>query len=214
MDYKFPYWGPFLMDVEIEDETISLLLEKGKESQKKSNDARKNLAAVINKAYYYDTVEWFYPLFSPYVNTYVEGVSHYARAFKKLPTGWELYGLWINYQKANEYNPPHHHDGDLSFVIYLQVPEEIMKENDVHNNPGPGMIQFLLGPSMPLSVQSVGFMPKVGDIVIFPAWLPHYVNDFKSDVERISVSGNLNFMYHDLPPINVETGRPELGLDD
>ncbi len=102
--------------------------------------------------------------------------------------------------------------------IWEWSPEEIKKENKTeryeHNNTGPGMIQFLLGPQMDFCVQSVGFMPKVGDIVIFPAWLPHYVNDFKSDVERISVSGNLNFMYHDLSPINVETGKPELGLDD
>ena len=26
------------------------------------------------------------------------------------------------------------------------------------------------------------------------------LQDFKSDVERISVSGNLNFMYHESPP--------------
>ena len=196
MNYKFPYWGPFLMDVEIEDEIISLLLEKGKESQKKSNDARKNLAAVINKAYYFETVEWFYPLFSPYVNTYVEGFSHYKpNAFKKPLTGWEFYGLWINYQKANEYNPPHHHDGDLSFVIYLQVPEEIVKENDVHNNPGPGMICFDMGPEMPFSVGGNVMMPRVGQVFIFPAWLSHHVLAFKSDVERISVSGNIKFNY-------------------
>ena len=188
------------MDTEIEDETISLLLKKGKESQKKSNDTRKNLAAVINKAYYYDTVDWFYPLFSPYVNTYADGVSSYMPgAFKKLPTGWELHGLWINYQKANEYNPPHHHDGDLSFVIYLQVPEEIVKENEkmqgVHNNPGPGMICFDMGPTMPFYIGGNNMMPKVGQVFIFPAWLSHHVLAFKSDVERISVSGNIKFKY-------------------
>ena len=32
---------------------------------------------------------------------------------------------------------------------------------------------------------------------IFPAWLPHYVMGFKSDVERISVSGNLKFTTFD-----------------
>ena len=114
-----------------------------------------------------------------------------------------MVSLWINYQRAGEYNPPHAHGGDLSFVIYLQVPDEIAEENlrtrHEHNNPGPGMIQFLLGPNMPLCVQSVGFIPMVGDVVVFPAWLPHYVNNFKSDVERISVSGNLNFVYHNRP---------------
>ena len=122
MNYKFPYWGPFLIDVEMEDETINLLLEKGKESQKENLDARKNLAAVINKAYYYETTNWFIPLFNPYINVYIEGVSNYTPdAFKKPPIEWNLDALWINYQKANDYNQPHSHAEDLSFVIYLQV---------------------------------------------------------------------------------------------
>ena len=84
----------------------------------------------------------------------------------------------------------------------VQVPEEIVKENKEtkheHNNPGPGMICFDLGPEMPMSVTRVGYMPQVGDLIIFPAWLPHHVMGFKSDVERISVSGNLNFKEVDL----------------
>ena len=37
--------------------------------------------------------------------------------------------------------------------------------------------------------------PEVRDLLIFPAWLTHYVHAFKSDVERISVSGNIKFKY-------------------
>ena len=188
------------MDVELEDETISLLLEKGKKSQKKHLDARKKLAAVINKAYDFEEVEWFYPIFNPYVNAYIEAVCDWKKnAFRNPPIEWELGGLWINYQKANEYNPPHTHGGDLSFVIYLQVPEEIVKENektkDVHNNQGPGVICFHLEPDRPFHISAQDIMPKVGQAFIFPAWLPHHVLSFKSDVERISVSGNIVFKY-------------------
>ena len=38
--------------------------------------------------------------------------------------------FWINYQKQNGFNPPHDHDGKLSFVIYLKIPEELKKENE------------------------------------------------------------------------------------
>ena len=38
--------------------------------------------------------------------------------------------LWINYQKQNDFNPPHDHDGKLSFVIYLQIPKELKKEHE------------------------------------------------------------------------------------
>ena len=200
LEYKFPYWGPFVMDVTIEDEVISLLLEKGKESHKKHLDARNNLAAVINKAYYFGDVEWFYPIFNPYVVGYIQAVSSYKdKAFKTPPTKWELKGLWINYQKAYEYNPPHHHDGDISFVIYCQVPEEIVKENEktkgVHHNAGPGMISFDIGPDRQFFVAGHDMMPTVGQTFIFPAWLTHHVMAFKSDVERISVAGNITFNY-------------------
>ena len=197
MNYNFPYWGPLVMDVELEDETISLLLEKGKKSQKKHLDARKKLAGMIDREYYFENPnKWFCPIFNSYVNAYIEAVSEYKLdAFKTSPTSWILEKLWINYQKAYEYNPPHHHVGDLSFVIYLQVPEEIVKENDVHNNPGPGMICFDMGPEMPFSVGGNVMMPRVGQAFIFPAWLSHHVLAFKSDVERISVSGNIKFNY-------------------
>ena len=33
--------------------------------------------------------------------------------------------LWVNFQKAAEWNPPHCHSGLFSFVTYLQVPPEI-----------------------------------------------------------------------------------------
>ena len=201
INYTFPYWGPFLMEVEIDDEIISLLLEKGKKSKKEYLDARKKLAGEIDNEYYFDNPnEWFCSEFNPYVNAYIDAVSDYKiDAFKSPPTKWNLDRLWINYQKALEYNPPHHHNGDISFVIYLQIPEEIVKENKKrqgeHNNPGPGMINFDFVHDMPFSISRKTMMPKVGQAFIFPAWLPHHVNAFKSDVERISVSGNINFIY-------------------
>ena len=34
---------------------------------------------------------------------------------------YEYDGMWVNIQKANEYNPPHNHAGHISFVIYLKI---------------------------------------------------------------------------------------------
>jgi hypothetical protein len=41
-------------------------------------------------------------------------------------------------------------------------------------------------------------MPEENDMFIFPAWLKHWVAPYKSDVTRISVSGNV----HDSAPLN------------
>ena len=65
----------------------------------------------------------------------------------------------------------------------------------VHNNLGPGMIEFDYGADLPFNISSFSYLPDVGDLFIFPAWLKHHVFAFKSDVERISVSGNINFKY-------------------
>ena len=116
--------------------------------------------------------------------------------------------LWINYQKPNDFNPPHDHDGKLSFVTYLQIPEEIKKENTnyVGKSCGPGGIQFVYGNGPRDCITYMSFMPEENDMFIFPAWLKHWVAPFKSDCTRISVSGNI----HDSAPLNaIQKFAPE-----
>ena len=197
MQYVFPYWGPLVMLGQIEKPFIDLLLKKGNVSRKKNLDNRSKLAGMIDNEYYYkDYQSWFIPQFTPYMNLYNEVLqSTWKPDQESSPWVWTLSNLWINYQKANDYNPPHDHTGALSFVIYLQVPDEIKKEYKrmvgVHNNSGPGAINFNYGVRLPFSINTYQKFPEVGDLYIFPAWLTHFVHAFKSDVERISVSGNI-----------------------
>jgi hypothetical protein len=102
--------------------------------------------------------------------------------------------MWINYQRKNEFNPPHDHADDLSFVIYLKVPEEIKKEFKEYKgrSSGPGGISFIYGEGNRQAITYQSHFPEEGDLFIFPAWLKHFVAPFKADVERISVSGNIS----------------------
>ena len=132
MKIKFPYWGPFVLEGQVEPELANILLEKGNESREKNLDYRSRLAGMIDNEYYYeDYKEWFIPHFTPYINLYIEAlITNWIPTFPfphRSIIEWWSDSLWINYQKANEYNPPHNHSGDLSFVIYLQVPDEIKK---------------------------------------------------------------------------------------
>ena len=69
MNFKFPYWGPFVMETKVELEFIDILLEKGNESREKNLDNRKKLAGMIDNEYYYeDYEEWFIPKFTPYID--------------------------------------------------------------------------------------------------------------------------------------------------
>ena len=223
VDLKFCALGPFLVQTKIEQEFIDLLLEKGDECRKKNLDYAYNskhqfqlapwkvpLAGMVREAHYYDNKEyakWFLPKISPYIDEYIKEVSDYSSApafrgpkqmldmdFVDIPS------LWVNYQKGSEYLPPHNHDGDLSFVIYLQVPDEIKKESEevIGSGSFPGHINFDYGVQLPFSNNCFRHLPEVGDLFIFPAWLKHHVYSFKADVERISVSGDIFFK-----PINI-----------
>ena len=87
------------------------------------------------------------------------------------------------------------------FVIYLNIPEKLIEEHKAYKGKscGPGGIQFLYGEGNRQAITYMSEMPQTGDMFIFPAWLKHWVSPFKSDVTRISVSGNI----HASIPINV-----------
>jgi len=205
LEYTFPHWGPFVFETTVDDELIKILLHKGRESKEKNLDNRKHLAGQIEREYYYtDYDEWFKPIFEIYVNGYLDAIVD-RMEFPFVGLGlncaegsklkWTLEDLWINFQRQGEYNPLHNHKGHLSFVIYLQVPEEIVNEDKitkgVYNNEGPGRIVFNYGEKLPFNISGFNKLPKKGDLFIFPSWLKHFVYAFKSNVERISVSGNI-----------------------
>ena len=200
MPYIQHNWGPYVLEFVVDDDLIKILLDEGAKSRKNNLDYRNQLAGQIEEEFYYKDYDWFLSGFQRYLTDYMNGLEQYAKTthiedWQHPYNSWTLGNLWINYQKANEYNPPHKHSGDLSFVIYLQVPDEIKREHSErigqHRNEGPGMILFDYGMDMPFSRSRIRHMPKTGDAFIFPAWLVHHVHAFKSDVERISVSGNI-----------------------
>ena len=102
--------------------------------------------------------------------------------------------------KANESNPIHTHTrSDFSSVIYLSFPKNFKKEieNTVTSGTKPGDINFFINAQdTPFYINRKNFTPQVGDFLMFPASLPHFVNSFKSKGERISVA--INFKISDL----------------
>ena len=105
-------------------------------------------------------------------------------------------GAWINFQMPGEFNPYHNHSGMLSSIIYIDVPEDIKKENDEikieTNSPAAGKIAFVApGSDTYLNNSCYAHQPKTGEMFIFPASLNHLVYPFKSNVERISMSFNM-----------------------
>ena len=192
-------WGPCVIKLKITDDSKKLLLEEG---AKNKLDFSKKLAGIIKKetGYSQEATNKFVPHMSQYLGVYDQMYQKFVgKPYEKKPE-YILTALWANYQKAHEYNPPHDHDGKLSFVTYLQIPEELRKENEAYKGKscGPGGVQFVYGDGPRDCVSYQSFFPEEGDMFIFPAWLKHWVAPFESDCTRISVSGNV----HDSAPLN------------
>ena len=187
INYNYFHWGPFLYKTSLEKEEVEKIKNL---CSKQSKDYRDNLAGLIKHEHVID-VEEIFPIINPYINSYMEAYSNYAA--KSMGNKVELISSWVNYMTKFESNPLHTHDDDLSFVLYIKIPEELRQEvKDSISNTKPGALNFMytLGTGKHQVNQHI-FIPQVGDIFIFPASLHHSVNHFQSEGERISVSGNL-----------------------
>ena len=192
-------WGPCVVKFKMEDDFKKLLLD---EAKKNVLDFKDKLAGILDHetGYSEESKQKILPFLSHYLGAYDEVFQKYVnKVYTKKPE-YILSALWCNFQRPNEFNPPHDHDGKLSFVSYLSIPDALKEENKnyVGKSCGPGGIQFIYGngPRDCISYQS--FFPEEGDMFIFPAWLKHWVSPYKSNVIRISVSGNI----HDSAPLN------------
>ena len=155
-------------------------------------DYRDHLAGNIESEYQLDdTVK-------PHINKLLAPLVAQYNRFVELPKELVLGNVWVNFQKKHEFNPPHLHDGTLSFVIWLQIPFTHKQEN----KKGPGRRAKL-----PLSGK-FGFLivqdhkevrtcyldsdkKEENTILLFPSNMMHLVHPFyTSDDLRITISAN------------------------
>ena len=202
-------FGPHVVMSEASDELIETLLRKGNEIRgKEEHDFTHGLAGRIKEEYqYYGWNEWFVPLFHKHVIEYVSATprSRSREILTELDViRWDLKSLWVNYQKKAEYNPPHCHNGDISFVIYPSIPEELYTEptgtaNDDQVKGGNIVFEYNerhFQNFLSFTTACQNIQPHTGMIIMFPSYLTHHVYVFQQDVERVSVSGNINIRHN------------------
>jgi len=193
-------WGPCVVKVKIQDDFKKALID---EAKKNELDFRDKLAGQIRKetGYNQQSKDKLIPYLSPYLGLYDQVFQNYqGKKYEHGKPEYVLTALWANFQRQYEFNPPHDHDGRLSFVIYLSIPDKLKKENKKYTGRscGPGGIQFMYGEGPRDAVTYMSHFPEEGDMFIFPAWLKHWVSPYKSNCVRVSVSGNV----HDSAPLN------------
>ena len=193
------YWGPYILSSKINEGFAKNLLDAGKELTITS-DNKKRLASRIDKVRSYKDEPWISNGLLPYVNAWVEGWKKFSsRDFT--PKNAQLTAVWINFQEAGEINPEHiHGDSDLSFVIYLEIPSEIILEYErfmydrMHRGCPPGSIFFNYGEYNRFAVGGRNICPRENMLLMWPSYLRHGVSPFEANSTRISVAGNIVFL--------------------
>ena len=100
--------------------------------------------------------------------------------------------MWANINPKGGGNFTHvHPSGWMSGVYYIQLP----KDNNVitFEDPRPArMMDFQR--SCLVSDEYFSHHVEVGDLILFPSWLPHFVLPNTSDENRISISFNIELL--------------------
>jgi hypothetical protein len=191
--YSILTWGPCVAKMKMTDAFHKALMEEADASQTESQLYQHRLAGIIKKEYELKDYTKVQPFISDIVRIYDHIWDKWRNADKPSKNQYLINALWVNYQRQYEFNPPHDHSDDLSFIAYLRIPEELKKEYKAYKgkSSGPGGISFLYGEGNRQAITYQAYFPEEKDFFIFPAWLKHWVAPFMSDVERVSVSGNI-----------------------
>lgn len=186
----FPF-GPYLAQFDMDPEFCKKLLREGRKLKVPYNT---RLAGKIEHEKLFDLEKlWIKEGFSPYVNSYLQGYGHFSNI--KFNNKWEITSMWINIQKANEFNPIHLHTNcNISFVLWLKIPSKILKEKTVSLSSPPGWTTFIHGEEQLLCVTDRTFGPVENRMMMFNSKLRHEVTPFNTKVERISIAGNIKFL--------------------
>jgi uncharacterized protein (TIGR02466 family) len=97
--------------------------------------------------------------------------------------------MWINIHDNKGFNHLHTHPGSwYSGAFYLKCPENCGQISFTDPRPAAEMSiyeSFTIGKN----IHCIG--PSAGDLIMFPSWLPHLVEQNLSDDSRISISFNI-----------------------
>ena len=94
-------------------------------------------------------------------------------------------GSWANVSRSGDYNKVHNHPGAMwSGAFYVALGKRDKEP------AGNGCIEFVDPRPGNQYAFKVVVDPRPGQLLMFPAWLYHYVNPFRGTGERISIAFN------------------------
>ncbi|AGH31515.1 hypothetical protein SWZG_00002 [Synechococcus phage S-SKS1] len=140
-----------------------------------------------------DTFLWKENIFKPLLDETLNASKIIANNLsnKELPQ-MVVRAMWGNINPKGGFNFTHvHPSGWLSGVYYIQLPE---KNNEiVFQDPRSARMMDFQRSSL-IKDEYFSHYPKVGELLLFPSWLPHFVTPNTSDQNRISISFNVELI--------------------
>ncbi|MDA9721352.1 TIGR02466 family protein [Candidatus Pelagibacter sp.] len=132
----------------------------------------------------------FFQSIQPYV---ADTFSEYG--WENSPGKVNLTEMWAIINKKNNFNIEHTHPNNfLSAAYYVKAPENC--GSFIVTNPN-NISRERIAPSNKRTIfnQNIAHIkPKEGDLLLFPAYLPHSVGENKSDEDRIVISFNIDIL--------------------
>jgi hypothetical protein len=152
------------------------------------------------------------PIFNSYILSLInKNEAHLRYLFKERSKFFpeeknpliQLTDLWVNFQKKHEFNPVHAHGGLFSFIIFVKIPYDLEKERkegpgSLSNSNYASCLQFFSTNTLGKTcVETIDVDRSYeGGIYFFNAETKHCVYPFfTSDDYRITVSGNIKWVY-------------------
>ena len=188
-------FGPSIVKVRIPEEIIiemNRYVDELIEDNEKSKilDFGENLAGNVTQEFRFDVefmkkIKWAEFLATSCQRWLLEGHNIKVKKF-------DIIASWVVKQFKNDYNPIHYHDGQISGVGYLKVPQDmgetIQKTKKLNHN---GKLVLIDGSKKFVCNPTYVINPKVGDFYFFPSYMMHTVYPFfDTSEERRSVSFN------------------------
>ena len=156
-------------------------------SKKTSGNVRSNRGGWQS-----DTNLWNREVFKPLLEKATNITQNIIDYISNKKPQMVIRSMWGNISPKGGMNFTHiHPSGWMSGVYYIQLP----KDNDVitFEDPRPArMMDFQR--SCLVKDEYFDYQVKVGDLILFPSWLPHYVLPNTSDENRISISFNIELL--------------------
>ena len=132
--------------------------------------------------------------FYSHINNYIKDV------FNKY--GWEYNNtkvvctsMWAIINKKGNFNIEHTHPNNyLSTAYYVKAPENCGNFKATNPNILNRHIRAKAEQANELNSNSASIKINEGDLLIFPAYLPHSVDENRSDEDRVIVSFNIDIL--------------------